>query len=138
MQCPKPDCMYLHELGDEAASFTKEEMQVFCCSLLHFLVFYLNFYNFESELFFICHPQAGKHQEYEQKLLQDLYKGNPSFLQNSGEKSKSKSGTSQRFAVKKSYPSHKMKNKYLFWPKICNADTSVVFQKFIEAENILV
>lgn len=28
MQCPKPDCMYLHELGDEAASFTKEEMQV--------------------------------------------------------------------------------------------------------------
>ncbi|KAJ3612441.1 hypothetical protein NHX12_020717 [Muraenolepis orangiensis] len=27
MQCPKPDCMYLHELGDEAASFTKEEMQ---------------------------------------------------------------------------------------------------------------
>jgi len=27
-QCPKPDCMYLHELGDETASFTKEEMQV--------------------------------------------------------------------------------------------------------------
>ncbi|XP_041441812.1 CCR4-NOT transcription complex subunit 4-like isoform X9 [Xenopus laevis] len=51
MQCPKPDCMYLHELGDEAASFTKEEMQ------------------------------AGKHQEYEQKLLQDLYKLNPNFLQ---------------------------------------------------------
>ena len=25
--CPKHDCMYLHELGDEAASFTKEEMQ---------------------------------------------------------------------------------------------------------------
>ena len=22
------DCMYLHELGEEAASFTKEEMQV--------------------------------------------------------------------------------------------------------------
>lgn len=36
MQCPKPDCMYLHELGDEAASFTKEEMQVklFLCCLL--------------------------------------------------------------------------------------------------------
>ncbi|XP_040294278.1 CCR4-NOT transcription complex subunit 4 isoform X7 [Bufo bufo] len=51
MQCPKPDCMYLHELGDEAASFTKEEMQ------------------------------AGKHQEYEQKLLQELYKLNPNFLQ---------------------------------------------------------
>ncbi|XP_026106879.1 CCR4-NOT transcription complex subunit 4-like, partial [Carassius auratus] len=67
-QCPKPDCMYLHELGDEAASFTKEEMQ------------------------------AGKHQEYEQKLLQELYKTNPSFLQSStgaGEKTKGKSGTSQ-------------------------------------------
>ncbi|XP_064475310.1 CCR4-NOT transcription complex subunit 4-like [Ornithodoros turicata] len=37
-QCPKTDCMYLHELGDEAASFTKEEMQ------------------------------HGKHQEYERKL----------------------------------------------------------------------
>lgn len=24
--CPKPDCMYLHELGDPNASFTKEEM----------------------------------------------------------------------------------------------------------------
>ncbi|XP_061772986.1 CCR4-NOT transcription complex subunit 4 isoform X1 [Nerophis ophidion] len=69
MQCPKPDCMYLHELGDEAASFTKEEMQ------------------------------AGKHQEYEQKLLQDLYKLNPSFLQPPScgtEKSKSKSGSTQR------------------------------------------
>uniref|UniRef100_UPI00358DF5BA CCR4-NOT transcription complex subunit 4 n=1 Tax=Myxine glutinosa TaxID=7769 RepID=UPI00358DF5BA len=44
-QCPKGDCMYLHELGDEAASFTKEDMQV------------------------------GKHQEYEQKLLQELVKG---------------------------------------------------------------
>ncbi|XP_061534040.1 CCR4-NOT transcription complex subunit 4 isoform X1 [Phycodurus eques] len=69
MQCPKPDCMYLHELGDEAASFTKDEMQ------------------------------AGKHQEYEQKLLQDLYKINPSFLQPpvcGTEKSKSKSGLTQR------------------------------------------
>ncbi|KAK1804372.1 hypothetical protein P4O66_020396 [Electrophorus voltai] len=69
MQCPKPDCMYLHELGDEAASFTKEEMQ------------------------------AGKHQEYEQKLLQDLYKLNPNFLQTStcgGEKSKGKSNATQR------------------------------------------
>ncbi|KAL0968756.1 hypothetical protein UPYG_G00271290 [Umbra pygmaea] len=67
MQCPKADCMYLHELGDEAASFTKEEMQ------------------------------AGKHQEYEQTLLQDLYKIHPSFLQTptcSGEKSKSKSSNS--------------------------------------------
>uniref|UniRef100_A0A2P2HWZ5 CCR4-NOT transcription complex subunit 4 n=1 Tax=Hirondellea gigas TaxID=1518452 RepID=A0A2P2HWZ5_9CRUS len=37
-QCPKNDCMYLHELGDEAASFTKEEMQ------------------------------QGKHQDFERKL----------------------------------------------------------------------
>ncbi|XP_058842288.1 CCR4-NOT transcription complex subunit 4-like isoform X2 [Acipenser ruthenus] len=69
MQCPKPDCMYLHELGDEAASFTKEEMQ------------------------------AGKHQEYEQKLLQELYKMNPNFLQPSvggGEKSKGKASALQR------------------------------------------
>uniref|UniRef100_A0A3B3TH42 CCR4-NOT transcription complex subunit 4 n=1 Tax=Paramormyrops kingsleyae TaxID=1676925 RepID=A0A3B3TH42_9TELE len=68
MQCPKADCMYLHELGDEAASFTKEEMQ------------------------------AGKHQEYEQKLLQELYKANPCFLQSSagaGEKSKGKSSSAQ-------------------------------------------
>uniref|UniRef100_A0A674MFG2 CCR4-NOT transcription complex subunit 4 n=1 Tax=Takifugu rubripes TaxID=31033 RepID=A0A674MFG2_TAKRU len=68
MQCPKPDCMYLHELGDEAASFTKEEMQ------------------------------AGKHQEYEQKLLQDLYKINPSFLQPPAcgtEKTKNKTNSTQ-------------------------------------------
>lgn len=37
-QCPKPDCMYLHELGDLEASFTKEEMH------------------------------NGKHQEYEKRL----------------------------------------------------------------------
>ncbi|XP_032238622.1 arginine-glutamic acid dipeptide repeats protein isoform X2 [Nematostella vectensis] len=42
--CPKPDCMYLHEFGDEAASFTKEAMQV------------------------------GKHQEYEQQLLANYAK----------------------------------------------------------------
>ncbi|KAM8973397.1 CCR4-NOT transcription complex subunit 4 isoform 3-T3 [Pelodytes ibericus] len=72
MQCPKPDCMYLHELGDEAASFTKEEMQ------------------------------AGKHQEYEQKLLQDLYKLNPNFLQLSTgpvDKNKNKVTAIQRYEV---------------------------------------
>ncbi|XP_062914362.1 CCR4-NOT transcription complex subunit 4 isoform X7 [Mobula hypostoma] len=70
MQCPKPDCMYLHELGDEAASFTKEEMQ------------------------------AGKHQEYEQKLLQELYKMNPNFLHQSSstvDKNKNKIVTQQRY-----------------------------------------
>ncbi|XP_072340354.1 CCR4-NOT transcription complex subunit 4-like isoform X6 [Scyliorhinus torazame] len=69
MQCPKPDCMYLHELGDEAASFTKEEMQ------------------------------AGKHQEYEQKLLQELYKLNPNFLHQSSstvDKNKNKLAAQQR------------------------------------------
>lgn len=34
-QCPKPDCMYLHELGDSEASFTKEV-------LIH--IFYLLFF----------------------------------------------------------------------------------------------
>lgn len=45
--------------------------------------------------------QAGKHQEYEQKLLQDLYKANPTFLQTStcGEKSKSKPNSTQRCVV---------------------------------------
>uniref|UniRef100_A0A8C6PUB8 CCR4-NOT transcription complex subunit 4 n=1 Tax=Nothobranchius furzeri TaxID=105023 RepID=A0A8C6PUB8_NOTFU len=81
MQCPKPDCMYLHELGDEAASFTKEEMQ------------------------------AGKHQEYEQKLLQDLYKINPSFLQPpacGAEKSKSKPNSTQRSVRPNEKPSESM------------------------------
>nr|CAD7429220.1 unnamed protein product [Timema monikensis] len=40
--CPKSDCMYLHDLGDAEASFTKEEMQ------------------------------QGKHQEYEKKLHEQL------------------------------------------------------------------
>ncbi|XP_033324603.2 CCR4-NOT transcription complex subunit 4 isoform X2 [Megalopta genalis] len=40
--CPKQDCMYLHDLGDQEASFTKEEMH------------------------------QGKHQEYERKLVQSL------------------------------------------------------------------
>ncbi|XP_050357030.1 uncharacterized protein LOC126777845 isoform X2 [Nymphalis io] len=42
MPCPKPDCMYLHELGDPKASFTKEEMH------------------------------AGLHQVYERRLHQQL------------------------------------------------------------------
>lgn len=40
--CQKHDCMYLHEIGDEDASFTKEDMQL------------------------------SKHQEYEQKLIQQM------------------------------------------------------------------
>lgn len=45
--CPKPDCMYLHDLGDQEASFTKEEMH------------------------------QGKHQEYERKLVQSLHASAP-------------------------------------------------------------
>nr|CAB3260317.1 uncharacterized protein LOC100175100 [Phallusia mammillata] len=41
-QCHKSDCMYLHELAEEEASFTKEDMQ------------------------------AGKHQEVEQKLIEQM------------------------------------------------------------------
>lgn len=40
IQCPKSDCMYLHDLGEEAASFTKEQMS------------------------------QGKHLDYESKLIE--------------------------------------------------------------------
>lgn len=45
-------------------------------------------------------PQAGKHQEYEQKLLQELYKLNPNFLQLSTgtvDKNKNKVTALQRY-----------------------------------------
>ncbi|XP_035407615.1 CCR4-NOT transcription complex subunit 4 isoform X4 [Cygnus atratus] len=90
MQCPKPDCMYLHELGDEAASFTKEEMQ------------------------------AGKHQEYEQKLLQELYKLNPNFLQLSTgtvDKNKNKVTALQRYDVLNS-------NNKDAWPSLQSSSKS--------------
>lgn len=90
MQCPKPDCMYLHELGDEAASFTKEEMQ------------------------------AGKHQEYEQKLLQELYKLNPNFLQLSTgtvDKNKNKVTPLQRYDVPNS-------NNKDAWPSLQSTSRS--------------
>ncbi|XP_060807460.1 uncharacterized protein LOC106137123 [Amyelois transitella] len=71
--CPKPDCMYLHELGDPKASFTKEEMH------------------------------AGLHQVYERKLhnqLQQATRDTPTDKQysssgnssTSAEKSSSKDG----------------------------------------------
>ena len=43
--CPKNDCMYLHELGDDLASFTKEQMQ------------------------------QGKHTEYEKALHEEMLAG---------------------------------------------------------------
>jgi len=42
MQCKNPDCMYLHEMGDDNACFTKEDMQ------------------------------QGKHQAYERELLDNF------------------------------------------------------------------
>ncbi|KAL4225087.1 CCR4-NOT transcription complex subunit 4 [Mactra antiquata] len=58
-QCPKTDCMYLHELGEEAASFTKEEMQV------------------------------GKHQEYEQRLLEQYMNSQNTAQTNANNKANS-------------------------------------------------
>ncbi|KAF6778121.1 hypothetical protein AHF37_02448 [Paragonimus kellicotti] len=54
-KCTKHECMYLHELGDPAASFTKEEMQ------------------------------AGKHTEYMNKLLIDYSASTQSIPSNSGQ-----------------------------------------------------
>ncbi|CAH0403547.1 unnamed protein product [Chilo suppressalis] len=74
--CPKSDCMYLHELGDPKASFTKEEMH------------------------------AGLHQVYERKLHNQLLQaqrdkpdekqatGNPST---NAEKGSSKDGNQSNF-----------------------------------------
>lgn len=62
--CPKPDCMYLHEYGDPDASFTKEQMH------------------------------AGKHQEYEKKLHDELLartksqNGSVSSIESKGQNSK--------------------------------------------------
>lgn len=42
IQCPKADCMYLHDLGEDSASFTKEQMS------------------------------QGKHLEYESKLIENV------------------------------------------------------------------
>jgi len=52
--CPKPDCMYLHELGDEAASFTKEGMQ------------------------------QGKHTEYEKNLHEEMINNESSSSSSGG------------------------------------------------------
>ncbi|KRG03887.1 CCR4-NOT transcription complex subunit 4 isoform X2 [Drosophila mojavensis] len=67
-QCPKCDCMYLHELGDSEASFTKEEMH------------------------------QGKHQEYEKRLHDALIAtsgvtGNGASVVGSGASKVNASGT---------------------------------------------
>ncbi|KAK7486649.1 hypothetical protein BaRGS_00022050 [Batillaria attramentaria] len=81
-QCMKSDCMYLHELGEEAASFTKEEMQM------------------------------GKHQEYEQKLIEQFLNSQNSAnnhvsnnkIQNSRKKSGSPSAQQQHINQQHSPP----------------------------------
>ncbi|XP_049881743.1 uncharacterized protein LOC126377834 isoform X2 [Pectinophora gossypiella] len=71
--CPKPDCMYLHELGDPKASFTKEEMH------------------------------AGLHQVYERKLHNQLLASQRDSNNSSGnsstnaEKGSSKDGNPSNF-----------------------------------------
>ncbi|XP_026317161.1 putative uncharacterized protein DDB_G0282133 isoform X2 [Hyposmocoma kahamanoa] len=72
--CPKPDCMYLHELGDPKASFTKEEMH------------------------------AGLHQVYERKLHNQLLASQRDSSNNSSgnsstnaEKGSSKDGNPSNF-----------------------------------------
>jgi len=64
--CPKNDCMYLHELGDDCASFTKEQMQ------------------------------QGKHTEYEKNLHDEMLAGlslsPPSPTGDLGEDSRGDSG----------------------------------------------
>lgn len=69
--CPKADCMYLHELGDPNASFTKEEMH------------------------------AGLHQVYERKLHHQLLLASQPQSASSGnsstEKGSSKDGNLQSF-----------------------------------------
>ena len=74
------DCMYLHELGDGAGSFTKDDMQaglVFLYSLL-FLSFGKCFITsmFPSVAIIHISPEIDifmsffrKHQEYEQQLI---------------------------------------------------------------------
>lgn len=79
--CPKPDCMYLHDLGDQEASFTKEEMH------------------------------QGKHQEYERKLVQSLHASHASATQRKPTPSPSVTGSVVRengtanSQVKEAWPS---------------------------------
>ncbi|ESO05711.1 hypothetical protein HELRODRAFT_111136 [Helobdella robusta] len=68
-QCTKTDCMYLHDLGDEAASFSKEDIQ------------------------------QGKHLQYEQKLIEQYSQNPPATesirISNSKSKSPSPSSSDQ-------------------------------------------
>jgi len=67
--CPKPDCMYLHELGDEAASFTKEEMQ------------------------------QGKHTEYEKHLHEEMLLNQSTAPSDSPNQQSSESITNQKLQL---------------------------------------
>ncbi|XP_046676638.1 CCR4-NOT transcription complex subunit 4 isoform X1 [Homalodisca vitripennis] len=81
--CPKGDCMYLHDLGDPEASFTKEEMQ------------------------------QAKHQEYEKKLHDQLINAtlnrkptpSPPAVTSSGPVVSTTPPTTQQAASKEAWPS---------------------------------
>lgn len=45
VNCPKTDCMYLHDFGEEAASFTKDEMSQGYVDFSFFLLLLLMAYN---------------------------------------------------------------------------------------------
>ena len=61
--CPKNDCMYLHELGDDLASFTKEQMQQVSIKP------YVKRLLFNNIIF------KGKHTEYEKALHEEMLAG---------------------------------------------------------------
>ena len=61
--CPKNDCMYLHELGDDLASFTKEQMQQ------------VSVKPYVKRLFFNNIIFQGKHTEYEKALHEEMLAG---------------------------------------------------------------
>ena len=91
--CPKNDCMYLHELGDDLASFTKEQMQQVKSSTTTKSSFF-----FQSTILF-----QGKHTEYEKALHEEMLAGlagsPPSPIEGSSEGGGEDGGTEWRYRV---------------------------------------
>ena len=87
--CPKNDCMYLHELGDDLASFTKEQMQQ---------VNKTKNSRFQASIIF-----QGKHTEYEKALHEEMLAGlagsPPSPIEGSSEGGGEDGGTEWRYCV---------------------------------------
>lgn len=89
--CPKTECMYLHHYGDPDASFTKEDMQVSVMIITFTTAVTIqlsrglksnlgvglrdspvqcsDYQNYYTIVGFV---KAGKHQEYEKKLLDEF------------------------------------------------------------------